>query len=61
MTKDEQFAIYWCFNRAMDYVDKYSPNQNPYEHYTGKLDTIVNGVNINETIRNLLYRYKEVL
>lgn len=61
MTKDEQFAIYWCFNRAMDYVDKCSPNQNPYEHYTGKLDTIVNGVNINETIRNLLYRYKEVL
>ena len=61
MTKDEQFAIYWCFNRAMDYVDKCSHNQNPYEHYTGKLDTIVNGVNINETIRNLLYRYKEVL
>ena len=61
MTKDERFAIYWCFNRAMDYVDKYSPIQNPYEQYTGKLDTIVNGVNINETIRNLLYRYKEVL
>lgn len=56
LNKDEQFAIYWCFNRAMDYVDKHSPTLNPYEHHTGKLDTIVNGVNINETIRNLLGR-----
>lgn len=56
MTKDEKFAIYWCFNRAMDYVDKYSPTLNPYEYHTGKLDIIVNGVNINETIKNLLNR-----
>lgn len=56
MTKDEKFAIYWCFNRAMDYVDKCSPTQNPYEHHTGKLDIIVNGVNINETIKNILGR-----
>jgi hypothetical protein len=56
MTKDEKFAIYWCFNRAMDYVEKNSPNDNPYEHHTGKLDIIVNCVNINETIRNLLGR-----
>lgn len=56
MTKEEEFAIYWCFARAMDYVDKCSPIQNPYEHQTGKLDTIVNGVNINETIKNLLGR-----
>ncbi len=54
MTKDEQFAVYWCFSRAMDYVEKYSPTLNPYEHHTGKLDIIVNGVNINETIKNLL-------
>ena len=56
MTKDEKFAIYWCFNRAMDYVDKHSLTLNPYEQYTGKLDTIVNGVDINQTIRNLLGR-----
>ena len=56
MTEDEKFAIYWCFNRAMDYVEKHSPTLNPYEQYTGKLDTIVNGVNINQTIRNLLER-----
>ena len=56
MTEDEKFAIYWCFNRAMDYVDKFSPTQNPCEQYTGKLDIIVNGVNINQTIRNLLGR-----
>ena len=56
MTEDEKFAIYWCFSRAMDYVEEYSPTLNPYEHHTGKLDTIVNGVNINQTIRNLLGR-----
>lgn len=58
MTKDERYAIYWCYNRAMDYVDKYSPNQNPYENYTGKLDVIVDDVNISETIRNLLNNHE---
>lgn len=58
MAKDEQFAIYWCFNRAMDYIDKHSPTLNPYEHHTGKLDIIVNGVNINETIKNLLNNHE---
>lgn len=55
MTADEKFAILWCFNYAMKYVDKHSPTANPYEHHTGKLDIIVNGVNINETIKNLLH------
>ena len=53
MTEEEKFAIYWCFNYAMKYVDKNSPNPNPYPE-TGPLDIIVNGVNINETIKNIL-------
>lgn len=53
MTKDEEFAIYWCYNRAMDYVEKHSPNDPVYgSRYD--LDLIVNGVNISETIKNLL-------
>lgn len=54
MTKDEKFAIWWCFNYAMKYVDRHSPNMNPYEHRTGPLDLIVDGVNINQTIKNLI-------
>lgn len=50
MTEDEKFAIFWCFNNAMKYVDKYSPIYNPY----GPVDTIVNGINFNETIKVLL-------
>jgi len=52
MTEQEKFAIYWCFNRAMDYVEKHSPLVNPYPN----TDLIVNGVNISETIKNLLGR-----
>lgn len=52
LSKDEQFAIYWCFSRAMDYVEKHSPLVNPYPDS----DLIVNGVNITETIKNLLGR-----
>jgi hypothetical protein len=44
----EKFAIYWCYNRAMDYVEKGSPHTDN--------DLIVNGVNIGETIKNLLER-----
>lgn len=53
MTEDEKFAIWWCFNYAMKYVDRHSPNDNPIPG-TGPLDVIVNGVNINETIKSLL-------
>jgi hypothetical protein len=56
MTEQEKFAIYWCYNRAMDYMEKHSPTKNPYEHLTGPLNLIVNDVNISETIKNLLGR-----
>ena len=52
MTEEEKFAIYWCYSRAMDYVEKHSPLVNPYPN----TDLIVNGVNISETIKNLLGR-----
>ena len=52
LNKEEQFAIYWCYNRAMDYVEKHSLLVNPYPD----TDLIVNGVNITETIKNLLRR-----
>lgn len=51
LSKDEQFAIYWCYNRAMDYIDKHSPLEHP-KH----LDVMVGEVNITETIRSLLKR-----
>ena len=55
LNKDERFAIYWCYNRAMDYVEKYTPNDPVYgDRYS--LDLIVNGINISETIKNLLGR-----
>lgn len=38
----------------MKYVDKHSVNMNPYEHLTGPLDLVVDGVNINQTIKNLI-------
>lgn len=54
MTKEEKFALSWCYSRAMDYVEKYSPTKNPYEHHTGPLDLIVNGVNITEIMKRLI-------
>lgn len=54
MTDEERFAITWCYCRAMDYVSKHSPTLNPYEHHTGPLDLIVDGVNITQTIKELL-------
>lgn len=54
MTDEERFAITWCYCRAMDYVSKHSPTKNPYEHHTGPLDLIVDGVNITQTIKELL-------
>lgn len=50
LSEDEKYAIFWCFNRAMDYVDKHSPIVSPYPN----TDLIVNGVNVTETIKNLL-------
>jgi hypothetical protein len=50
VTEEEKYAVYWCYNRAMDYVEKHSPLVNPYPD----TDLIVNGMNISETIKNLL-------
>ncbi len=54
MTDEEKFAITWCYCRAMDYVSKHSPNKNPYEHHTGPLDLIVDGVNITQIMKRLI-------
>ena len=54
MTKEEKFALSWCYSRAMDYVEKHSPTKNPYEHHTGSLDLIVDGVNITEIMKRLI-------
>jgi hypothetical protein len=56
LTENEIFAIRWCYSHAMKYVEKHSPNKNPYEHLIGPLDLIVSSVNISETIKNLLGR-----
>lgn len=44
MTEEEKYAIVWCFNRAIEQFND-----------DGR-DVVVNGVNINETIKNLLGR-----
>ena len=54
MTKDEKFALCWCYSRVMDYVEKHSPTLNHYEHRTGTLDLIVDGVNITEIMKRLI-------
>ncbi len=54
MTKEEKFALSWCYSRSMDYVEEHSPNKNPYEHQTGPLDLIVDGVNITEIMKRLI-------
>jgi hypothetical protein len=41
MTEQERFAIFWCFNRAMS-------------QFNDDKEVIANGVNINQTIRDLL-------
>lgn len=54
MTKDEKFALSWCYTKAIDYVEKHSPIDNPYPHHTGPLDLIVDSVNIAEIMRRLI-------
>ena len=48
LNEDERYAIFWCFNQAMKYIE--------VDEFDNDKDTIVNGVNINKTIRNLLGR-----
>ena len=46
LTTEQKFAIFWCFNNAMKYmeIDKYDSDKT----------MVVNGININETIAELL-------
>ena len=46
MTQEEKFAIFWCFNKAMKYIEA--------DEFDRDKDIVVNGININETIRKLL-------
>lgn len=46
LTKEQKFAIFWCFNRAMERVEQTLVVDNK--------DLIVDGININQTIRDLL-------
>jgi len=46
LTKEQKFAIFWCFNRAIQYVEQGRVLDNR--------DIIVDGININETIREIL-------
>jgi len=48
LNEDERYAIFWCFNQAMKYIE--------VDEFDNDKDVIVNGVNINKTIRNLLGR-----
>ena len=46
LTKEQKFAIYWCFNNAMKYME--------IDEFDDDKDIIVDGVNIHETIKELL-------
>jgi len=46
LTKEQKFAIFWCFNNAMKYIE--------IDEYDSNKDIVVNGININETIAELL-------
>ena len=46
LTKEHKFAIFWCFNRAMERVEQ--------SIVVDHRDIIVDGININETIREIL-------
>jgi len=46
LTQEQKFAIHWCFNNTMKYmeIDEREPDK----------DIVVNGININKTISELL-------
>ena len=46
LTKEQKFAIFWCFNNAMKYME--------IDEYDSDKTMVVNGININETIAELL-------
>ena len=46
LTIEEKFAIFWCFNNAMKYIE--------IDEYDSDKEIVVNGININKTIADLL-------
>ena len=46
LTIEEKFAIFWCFNNAMKYME--------IDEYDSDKEIVVNGININKTIADLL-------
>ncbi len=46
LTTEQKFAILWCFNNAMKYMET--------DEYDIDKEIVVNGININKTISDLL-------
>jgi len=46
LTKEQKFAIYWCFNNAMKYME--------IDEYDSDKEIVVNGINVTETVKELL-------
>jgi hypothetical protein len=46
LTTEQKFAVLWCFNNAMKYME--------IDEYDSDKTMVVNGVNINQTITELL-------
>lgn len=46
LSEEQKFAIRWCFNNAMKYMNT--------GEWSKDKEIIVNGININETIKKLL-------
>jgi hypothetical protein len=46
LTTEQKFAILWCFNNAMKYME--------IDEYDSDKTMVVNGININQTITDLL-------
>jgi hypothetical protein len=46
LSEEQKFAIHWCFNNAMKYME--------IDEYDSDKEIVVNGININKTISELL-------
>lgn len=46
LTTEQKFAVLWCFNNAMKHME--------IDEYDSDKTMVVNGVNINQTITDLL-------
>lgn len=47
LSEEQKFAIRWCFNNAMKYVDT--------GEWSKEKEVIINGMNINQIIKELLH------